>query len=151
MPNEHRYVSSATCNKVCPHCRAWDRRKSVLIASKTGVYVVQRLQTLPEDIAFLYLQRAFLHTQCKYDGLFAFTALGASPSPTWTQPSYPSMPQLHGRAHHRTMDSFRGQHNERPPAVNKARVCIYDAVMMQQAESAEGVNCGPRLDSFDFS
>ncbi|CAN0233352.1 unnamed protein product, partial [Laminaria digitata] len=66
-----------------------------------GTYVVEPLQTLPHDIAFLYRQRAFLQNQRKYNGLLAFTALGASPSPTWTQPSYPSMLQLHGRAYHR--------------------------------------------------
>ena len=38
------------------------------------------------------------------------------------------------------MISFRGQYNEHKPVINKARMNIYDAVMMRQAESIQGVN-----------
>ena len=143
MPTE--YVCSATSlkhvlNKLYPHCHAWTWAEEHTNCCSNGTYVVEPLQTLPEDIAFLYRQRAFLQNQRKCNGLFAFTALGASPSPTWTQPSYPSMLQLHRRAYHRIMDSFRGPYNERTPVVNKARMYIYDAVMMQQASDLQGVN-----------
>ena len=91
-------------------------------------------------IAFLYRQRAFLQNRRKYNVIAAFTALGASPCPAWTQPFYPSMRQRHGRAYHRVMNFFRGQYNEHAPGVNKARMYIYDAVMMRQAEAILGVN-----------
>lgn len=143
MPTE--YVCSATSlkhvrNKLCPHCRAWTWAEEFTNCCSNGTYVVEPLQPLPEDIALLYGQRAFVQNQRKYNGLFAFTALGASPSPTWTQPSYPSMLQLHGRAYHRIMDSFRGPYDERTPVINKARMYIYDAVMMQQANDLQGIN-----------
>ena len=66
--------------------------------------------------------------------------LGAAPTPTWTQPAYPSMLRLHGGAYHRIMDAFRGQYDERTPVVIKARMYIYDAEIMQQARSMNGLN-----------
>ncbi|CAM9823851.1 unnamed protein product [Laminaria digitata] len=88
----------------------------------------------------MFSERQFLRNQRKYNGLFSLTMLGAAPTPTWTQPSYPSMLQLHGRAYHRIMDAFRGQHNESTPVVNKARMYIYDAQMMQQARTMNGLD-----------
>ncbi|CAN0345952.1 unnamed protein product, partial [Laminaria digitata] len=93
----------------CPHCGAWTWAEERTNCCSNGTYVVKPLQTLPQDIAFLYRhflsfyrpKDDFLQNQRKSNGIFAFTALGASPSPTWTQPSYPSMLQLHGRAYHR--------------------------------------------------
>ncbi|CAN0125488.1 unnamed protein product, partial [Laminaria digitata] len=64
-------------NKLCPHCRAWAWAEEHTNCCSNGTYVVEPLQTLPEDIAFLYRQRAFLQNQRKCNGLFAFTALGA--------------------------------------------------------------------------
>lgn len=55
---------------------------------------------------------------------------------------------LHGRAYHCTMNSFRGQYNEHAPVVNKANRCIYDAVMMWQAEAIAGVNMDYALSLF---
>lgn len=55
------------------------------------------------------------------------------------------MLQLHGRAYHRIMDPFRGQYNERAPAVNKARMCIYDAVTLRQAEAIAGIDMDSAL------
>lgn len=40
------------------------------------------------------------------NGLFSLTALGAAPSPSWTQPNYPIILQLHGRGYPRRMDGF---------------------------------------------
>ena len=96
-------------NKVCPHCRAWTWAEERISCCSNGVYVVEPLQSLSEDIAFLYRQRAFLQL---------ITALGVPPSPAWTQPSIPSMLQLHGRAYHRIMDSFLGEYDEHTPVVN---------------------------------
>ena len=88
----------------------------------------------------MFTERQFLRNHRKYNGLFSLTMLGAAPTPTWTQPAYPSMFQLHGRAYHRLLDAFRGQYDERTPVVNKARMYIYDAEMMQQALSVNGLN-----------
>lgn len=143
MPAEYVFAATSlkhALNKLCPHCHALTWAEERTNCCSNGSYVVEPLLPLPDDITSLYQQRTFLRNQRKYNGLFAFTALGASPSPTWTQPSYPSMLQLHGRAYHRIMDSFRGQYNERAPVVNKARMYIYDAVMMQQAQSLQGIN-----------
>ena len=88
----------------------------------------------------MFTERQFLNNQRKHNGLFSLTMVGAAPTPTWTQPSYHSMLQLHGRAYHRIMDAFRGQYDEPTPVVNKARMYIYNAEMMKQARSMDGLN-----------
>ena len=88
----------------------------------------------------MFTEKQFLNNQRKYNGLFSLNMLGAAPTPMWTQPSYPSMLQLHGRAYHRIMDAFRGQHDEPTPVANKARMYVYDDEMMQQARSMDGLN-----------
>ena len=50
------------------------------------------------------------------------------------------MLRLHRRTYHHIMDSFRDKYNEHAPVVYKARMYIYDAVMMQHGDDILGVN-----------
>ena len=61
------------------------------------------------------------------------TALGASPSPTWTQPSYPSMLKLHGKPYHHVMDSFCESHGG-TVSNNQAKMYIYDNELQTNAK-----------------
>ena len=137
------YIFSSTVllherNKHCWHCGAWKWKEETTNYCSSGDYAVEPSQDLPPGIELIFTERQFLRDQRKYNGLFSLTMLGAAPTPTWTQPAYPSMLQLRGRAYHRIMDAFRGQYDERTPVVNKARMYIYDAEMMQQARYMNG-------------
>ena len=84
MPTECVFPASSlkhSLNKLCPHCHSWTWAEERTDCCSNGSYVVGPLLPPPEDIAKLYGQRIFLQNQCEYNGLFAFTALGASPSP----------------------------------------------------------------------
>ena len=138
LPSEHvlrapplRHES----NNKFRHCHAWTWAEESINCCSNGKYVVELLLPLPPDIARLFQTRHFLTNQRRYNGLFSFTAMGAAPSPTWTQPSYPSMLQLHGRAYHRIMDGFRTNYSEQSPVVNKARMYMYDAELLRHANS----------------
>ena len=61
------------------------------------------------------------------------TALGASPSPTWKQPSYPNVLKLHGKPYRRVMDGFCETYGS-TVATNKARIYIYDNVIQTNAK-----------------
>lgn len=135
LPTEHVLLAPSLDdprNHVCNHCSARTWREERINCCSNGKYVVEPLIPLPEDVESLYTTRHFLQHQRRYNGLFSFTAMGAAPSPTWTQPSYPSMLQLHGRSYHRIMDGFQ-TYSERVPVVNKARMYMYDSYMLQHA------------------
>ena len=119
-------------NDICKHCNARTWREETINCCSSGKYVVEPLIPLSSDVEELYKTKHFLQNQRRYNGLFSFTAMGAAPTPTWTQPSYPSMLQLHGRSYHRIMDAFQ-TYSERVPLVNKARLYMYDSNMLQHA------------------
>ena len=147
LPSEHvlrapplRHES----NNKCRHCHAWTWAEESINCCSNGKYVVEPLLPLPPDIARLFQTRHFLTNQRRYNGLFSFAAMGAALSPTWTQPSYPSMLQLHGRAYHRIMDGFRTNYSEQSPVVNKARMYMYDAELSsprQQSAISRSCRC----------
>ena len=91
------------------------------------------LLPIPPDIEDILSAFSFLKRQRSYNGTFAMPALGASPSPTWTQPSYPSMLKLHGKPYHRVMDSFR-ETSGGTVANNQARMYIYDKEIQTHAK-----------------
>ncbi|CAM9593321.1 unnamed protein product, partial [Ectocarpus fasciculatus] len=124
---------------ICAHCNAHTWREEHINCCSNGKYVAEPLLPLPDYVEQMYTTRHFLENQRRYNGLFSFTAMGAAPSPTWTQPSYPSMLQLHGRSYHRIMDAFR-TYSERVPVVNKARLYMYDSQMLQHAGKQKKLN-----------
>ncbi|CAN0585057.1 unnamed protein product, partial [Ectocarpus sp. 12 AP-2014] len=85
----------------CKHCGARFWREEKINCCSNGKLVVPRLKPLPQSVYNVYAKRHFQKRQRTYNSTFAFTALGASPDPTWTQPAYPSMLKLHGRPYHR--------------------------------------------------
>ncbi len=121
-------------------CGARTWYEEVINCCSSGKYVVQPLVPLPPHIEEIYQTKHFLQNQRRYNGLFSFTAMGAAPSPTWTQPSYPSMLQLHARAYHRITDGFMQSYSERVPVVNKARMYMYDSEMMRHAAKQKALN-----------
>ena len=123
--NIDSYWLCANISITCTHCHAWTWAEESINCCSNGKCVVEPLIPLPPDIARLFQTRHFLTNQRRYRRLFSFTAMGAAPSPTWTQPSYPSMLQLHCRAYHRIMDGFRTNYSEQSPVVNKARMYMY--------------------------
>ena len=127
-------------NNLCTHCNAWTWAEEHMNCCSNGKYVVEPLIPLPAEISQLFQTKHFLENQRRYNGLFSFTAMGADPSPTWTQPSYPSMLQLHGRAYHRIMDGFRTNYSERTPVVNKARMYMYDAELLRHAQNQRSLD-----------
>ena len=129
LPSEHVLRAPPLRHESnCRHCDAWTGAEESVNCSN-GKYVLEPLLPLPPDIAQLFQTRHFLTNQRRYRRLFSFTAMGAAPSPTWTQPSYPSMLELHGRAYHRIMDGFRTNYSEQSPVVNKARMYMYDCLL----------------------
>ncbi|CAM9337287.1 unnamed protein product, partial [Scytosiphon promiscuus] len=123
----------------CDYCGAWTWAEETINCCSRGKYVIEPLTPLPPDILTMFESRHFLLNQRRYNGLFSFTAMGAAPTPTWTQPSYPSMLQLHGRAYHRVMDGFR-EYSERTPVVNKARIYMYDSALMAHAATQKNLD-----------
>lgn len=119
-------------NNICKffNARTW-REESINCCGK-GKYVVHRLKPLPADVLSTFSTRHFLQRQSAYNSTFCFTCLGASPGPTWTQPSYPSMLKLHGHPYHRVMDSFRGSYEN--TVQNNARMNIYDHELQKRTK-----------------
>ena len=77
----------------------------------------------------------FRRSQRKYNGLFAFTALGAGglDKRTWIQLSPPSMLTLHGRAYHRIVD-LQQDHSK---ICHNARLVIYDSDFIDTAKNRQ--------------
>ena len=143
LPQQHVLRAPALrheLNNLCTHCNAWTWAEEHMNCCSNGKYVVEPLIPLPAEISQLFQTKHFLENQRRYNGLFSFTAMGADPSPTWTQPSYPSMLQLHGRAYHRIMDGFRTNYSERTPVVNKARMYMYDAELLRHAQNQRSLD-----------
>jgi len=104
MPDEYVLRAPALChelNRRCTHCNAWTWFEESLNCCSGGKYVVEPLVPLPAHIEDLFKTKHFQQNQRRYNGLFSFTAMGAAPSPTWTQPNPPSCLVLHGRSYHR--------------------------------------------------
>lgn len=76
-------------NTKCEFGNALKWKEENINCCSKGKLVVHPLLPLPPDIKELYSRPGFLKRQRCYNGTFAMTALGASPSRTWTQPSYP--------------------------------------------------------------
>lgn len=128
LPDPHcvRYLNlNNPLNAKCKFCNALKWKEESINCCTKGKYVVHPLLPIPPDIKDIFSAPSFLKRQRSYNGTFAMTALGASPSPTWTQPSYPSMLKLHGKPCHRVMDSFRETYGG-TVANNQARMYIYD-------------------------
>ena len=120
-------------NKVCKHCGARFWKEETINCCNNGKVVVHRLKPLPEGVFETFSQRHFKRRQRSYNSTFAFTALGASPGPTWTQPAYPSYLKLHARPYHRIMDAFRDTYEG--SATNNSRMYIYDSDLQSRASA----------------
>jgi len=143
LPQQHVLRAPALrheLNNLCTQCNAWTWAEEHMNCCSNGKYVVEPLIPLPAEISQLFQTKHFLENQRRYNGLFSFTEMGADPSPTWTQPFYPSMLQLHGRAYHRIMDGFRTNYSERTPVVNKARMYMYDAELLRHAQNQRALD-----------
>ena len=87
LPSEHRVrfldLEHAN-NKKCKHCggRLW--KEETINCCGKGKLVVPRLKPLPDGVYDVYAGRRFQKRQRSYNSTFSFTALGASPGPTWT-------------------------------------------------------------------
>ena len=128
LPDPHcvRYLNlNNPLNRKCKFCNALKWKEENINCCSKGKHVVRPLLHIPPDIKDIFSAPSFFKRQRSYNGTFAMTALGASPSPTWTQPSYPSMLKLHGKPYHRVIDSFRETYGG-TVANNQARMYIYD-------------------------
>ena len=86
-----------------------------------------RLRPIPSHLQDVFGSARFRSAQRRYNGLFAFTALGAGGigKRSWTQPLAPSMLSLHGRAYHTIFD-LQEQYNDMN-VINNARFYIYNS------------------------
>ena len=136
LPDPHsvRYLKlNNQLNTKCKFCNAMKWKEENINCCSKAKYVVHLLLPLPPDIKDMFSTPSFLKRQRSYNGTFAMTALGASLSPTWTQPSYPSMLKFRGKPHHRVMDSFRESYGG-TVANNQARMYIYDNELQTNAK-----------------
>jgi OTU-like cysteine protease len=126
----------------CQHCSAVLFEGETTNCCNKGSQAIQPLKSctsLPSNDAFRQLldSVSFMRDQFKYNGLFSFTALGASPSPTWTQPAPPSMLTMHGKAYHRIFDAHAVYEGMRVPITNHARLYMHDGGLMSEADNLE--------------
>lgn len=119
-------------NKKCKNCGGRFWREKTLNCCNKGTSVIHRLKPLPEGITDTNSQRSFQKRQKNIQFNFAFTALGASPGQTWTQPSYPSILKLCGRPYHRIMDAFRGTYEG--TVSNNSRMNIFEIELQNRAK-----------------
>ena len=128
VPDPHcvRYLNlNNPLNTKCKICNALNCQQENINCCSKGKYAVHPLLHIPPDIKENFSGHSFLKCQRFYNVTFAMTALGASPSPTRTQPSYPSMLKLHGKPYHRVINSFHETYGG-TVVNNQARMYIYD-------------------------
>lgn len=127
-------------NYVCPHCNArlWkEERRARVNCCNEGKDVVAPLTAISPELWNIFNSSAFRANQRKYNGIFAFTALGAGglQKRTWTQPAPPSMLTMHGRAYHRIFDlQERYSHLS---VNNTSRFYVYDSEFQSRVDDLD--------------
>ena len=131
---QFKYLSlSDERNKTCKFCSAKMWKEESIFCCGHGKYVVHRLKPLPPGVLNAFSSPEFFRNQRRYNNLFSFTCLGASPGKAWVTMKGPSMMKLHGRPYHRIMDSFKNSYNN--TVTNNARMYIYDHELQNTGRS----------------
>lgn len=141
LPEEHKLqfpLLSDPNHNVCGRCGAMTWKEEVISCCGKGDFAVPRLSPLSDDAVDMTcsMSHSFLKNQRELNSLFAFTALGASPSGCWHGPPPPSMLTTHGKAYRRIFDAeiqYAGE--AQPPSNTNARFYVYDNEQTTHGES----------------